>query len=61
MPLELRERISADLHAIGADGDLADRFNAIGIRVRITSPAELQNIVANERAALARHTAAAPQ
>ena len=61
MPASLRERISTDLQAIAADEDLAGRFSAIGMRVRVTSPAEVQNIVANERAALARHTEAAPQ
>jgi tripartite-type tricarboxylate transporter receptor subunit TctC len=61
MPASLRERISTDLQAIAADEDLAARFSAIGMRVRVTSPAEVQNIVANERAALARHNEAAPQ
>jgi tripartite-type tricarboxylate transporter receptor subunit TctC len=61
MSVELRERISADLHAIGVDQDFAGRFNAIGMRVRVTSPAELQKIVADERAALARYTQAAQQ
>ncbi|MBR0703797.1 tripartite tricarboxylate transporter substrate binding protein [Bradyrhizobium diazoefficiens] len=61
MSVELRERIGADLHAIGADADLAGRFSAIGMRVRVTSPAELQKIVMNERAALARYTQAAPR
>jgi len=58
MPAALRERISADLRAIGAEEDLASRFDAIGMRVRVTSPAELQKIVADERAALARYTQA---
>jgi hypothetical protein len=31
------------------------------MRVRVTSPAELQKIVADERAALARYTQAAQQ
>jgi tripartite-type tricarboxylate transporter receptor subunit TctC len=61
MPASLRERISADLRAIGAEGDLASRFDPIGMRMRVTSPAELQKIVADERAALARHTQAAPK
>jgi tripartite-type tricarboxylate transporter receptor subunit TctC len=61
MSAELRERIGADLHAIGADADLAGRFNAIGMRVRVTSPAELQKIVMDERAALVRYTQAAPR
>ena len=61
MPASLRERISADLRAIGAEGDLASRFDPIGMRMRVTSPAELQKIVADERAALARYTLAAPK
>ena len=61
MPASLRERISADLRAIGAEGDLASRFDPIGMRMRVTSPAELQKIVADERAALARYTQAAPK
>jgi tripartite-type tricarboxylate transporter receptor subunit TctC len=61
MSSELRERISADLRVIGADQDLAARFNAMGMRVRVTSPAELQKIVADERAALARLTQPSPQ
>ena len=35
-------------------------FKTIGMRVRVTSPAELQKIVTDERAALARHTQATP-
>lgn len=55
MSLELRERISADVQAVATDGDLADRFNAMGMRVRVTSPAELEKLVTNERAALPQH------
>lgn len=58
---ELRERIAADLDEIGADANLMGRFNAIGMRVRVTSPSELQKIVTDERAALVRYTQAAPQ
>src|SRR3954471_20299850 len=61
MSLELRERISADLRAIGADEDLPARFSAMGMRVRVSSPAELQKIVADERTALARLTQTSPQ
>jgi tripartite-type tricarboxylate transporter receptor subunit TctC len=61
MSAELRERISADLRVIGTEDDLATRFDSIGMRVRVTSPAELQRIVADERAALARYTKAAAQ
>jgi tripartite-type tricarboxylate transporter receptor subunit TctC len=56
MSAGLRERISADLQVVGADEDLVTRFNPIGMRVRVTSPAALQKIVADERAALARLT-----
>jgi tripartite-type tricarboxylate transporter receptor subunit TctC len=59
--LELRERISADVQAIAKDGDLADRFNAMGMAVRATSPAELQQLVTNERAALPNHNDAPPR
>ena len=58
---ELRERISADLRAVGADEELPARFSAMGMGVRVTSPAELQTIVADERAALARLTQRSPQ
>jgi tripartite-type tricarboxylate transporter receptor subunit TctC len=61
MPASLRERISTDLQAVGADEDLVTRFNPIGMRVRVTSPAGLEKIVADERAALARLTQAAPR
>jgi tripartite-type tricarboxylate transporter receptor subunit TctC len=61
MSAELRERISADLQAIATDGDLADRFDAMGMRVRVSSPAELQQLVTSERAALPRNTEPAPR
>ena len=54
MPAALRDRISADVRAIGAEEGLSKRFNAIGMQVRVTTPAELEGIVADERAALAR-------
>jgi tripartite-type tricarboxylate transporter receptor subunit TctC len=60
MSPDLRERISADLQAIGADEELERRFNAIGMRMRVTSPTELQTIVAKERAAIVRLTQATP-
>jgi tripartite-type tricarboxylate transporter receptor subunit TctC len=61
MSAELRKRIGADLHAIDADRDLAARFNAIGMRLHVTTAAELQKIVTDERAALARYTQAVPR
>jgi hypothetical protein len=59
MPADLRERISADLRAVGLEADLANRFDSIGMRMRVTSSAELEKIVANERAALARNAESA--
>jgi tripartite-type tricarboxylate transporter receptor subunit TctC len=54
----LRDRISADVRAVGADSDLAGKFTAMGMTVRVTTPVELESIIANERAALKRMTAA---
>ena len=48
MPADLRERISADLRAVGAEEDFASSFHPIGMRLRLTSPAELEKIVAPE-------------
>jgi len=59
MPAALRDRISADLQAVSADEDLATRFEPIGMRVHVTSPAELERLLADERATLARLTASA--
>jgi tripartite-type tricarboxylate transporter receptor subunit TctC len=61
MSARLRERISADLQAIATDEDLATRFNPMGMRVRVTSPAELEKLVADERIALARLNQSAPR
>ena len=47
--------------AVGADEDLVTRFDPIGMRVRTTSPAGLEKIVADERAVLARLTQAPPR
>lgn len=60
MPAALRDRISADLREIGAEEGLSKKFNAIGMKVRVTSPAELEGIVVDERAALARMTGTSP-
>ena len=54
MRAEIRDRISADIRAIGADDALARKFEPMGMKVRVTTPAELDKIVADERAALAR-------
>lgn len=54
MPGEILERISSDLRLIGTDQELVARFKAMGMKPRVTTPAELKQIVATERAALAR-------
>lgn len=59
MSAATRDRISADVRAIGAEDDLSRRFHAMGMKVRVSTPAELESIVAHERAALARITGAA--
>jgi len=56
MPATLRDRISVDVRAIGADVELSERFNAIGMKLRVTTPAELEGIVSDERARLAQLT-----
>jgi tripartite-type tricarboxylate transporter receptor subunit TctC len=60
MSAALRDRISADVREIGAEEGLSKRFNAIGMTVRVTTPPELQGIVADERAALARIAGTSP-
>jgi tripartite-type tricarboxylate transporter receptor subunit TctC len=54
MRQELRDRISGDIRAVGADEELARKFSAIGMKVHATEPGELERMVADERAALAR-------
>ena len=56
MSAETRERISDDVRAVGADDSLAKRFAAMGMKVRVTTPAELEKIVADERDTLVRLT-----
>jgi len=53
MSAPLRARVRADLQAVGAEDDLANRFKEIGMRMRVTSPEGLEKIVADERATLA--------
>jgi tripartite-type tricarboxylate transporter receptor subunit TctC len=54
MATDLRDRISADVRAIGADPAIAARFAGMGMIVRTNTPAELQKIVEEERSKLAR-------
>lgn len=59
MPAEILERISSDLRATGADEELKTKFKAMGMKLRVTTPAELRQIVGTERAALAKLAPAA--
>jgi tripartite-type tricarboxylate transporter receptor subunit TctC len=54
MPADVRNRISADVRAVGAEESLKARFQAMGMKAHVTTPVELDRIVADERAALAR-------
>ncbi len=54
MATDLRDRISADLRAIGADPAIGARFAGMGMIVRTNTPAELQKIVEEERSKRAR-------
>lgn len=57
VPDQLRARISADIRAAAQDERLAQRFSAISMKVRASTPEELERIVADERATLKRITA----
>jgi tripartite-type tricarboxylate transporter receptor subunit TctC len=54
MTTELRDRISADVRAIGADPAIAARFAGMGMIIRTNTPAELQQIVKQERSKIER-------
>lgn len=53
MPAKLRERISADVRAVGTDPAVMSRLGAVGLVARTNTPAELSAIVERERAAVA--------
>ncbi len=57
MASAVQEKISEDVRAVGAHSELTEKFNAVGMKVRVTTPSELATIVADERAALRRMTA----
>ena len=54
MPEGIRDRISADIRAVSISEDLDQKFEAIAMKVRATTPAELEKMVARERATLNR-------
>jgi tripartite-type tricarboxylate transporter receptor subunit TctC len=53
MTAQLRDRISADIRAVGADAAIASRLADAGLIVRTNTPAELSEIVERERAQVA--------
>jgi tripartite-type tricarboxylate transporter receptor subunit TctC len=60
MSAELRERISADGRAVGADPAVAARLAAVGLIIRTNTPADLSAIVERERNAVATVARNAP-
>jgi tripartite-type tricarboxylate transporter receptor subunit TctC len=50
MPASLRDRISTDIRAAGADPAIARRLAEIGLILRTNTPADLNEIVERERA-----------
>jgi tripartite-type tricarboxylate transporter receptor subunit TctC len=54
MPAALRDRISTDIRAAGADLAMATKLAEIGLLVRTNTPSELTEIVERERAQVAQ-------
>jgi tripartite-type tricarboxylate transporter receptor subunit TctC len=50
---ELRERIAADVRAVGADPALADKLAVLGQAMRTGTPAEFAALIADQRAKIA--------
>jgi len=50
---ELRDRIAADVRAVGADPALADKLAVLGQAMRTGTPAELAAMIAEQRARIA--------
>jgi tripartite-type tricarboxylate transporter receptor subunit TctC len=53
MPADLRERIAADIRAVGVDPALAATLTAAGVAVRTSTPAEFAAAIEDERAKVA--------
>ena len=53
MPINLRERLAADIRAVGTDPALAEKLTAAGIAVRTSTPAEFAGAIEEERAKVA--------
>jgi tripartite-type tricarboxylate transporter receptor subunit TctC len=49
---DLRDRISADIRAAGADPALRSRLSEVGLVLRTNTPAELAGVVEKERRTL---------
>jgi tripartite-type tricarboxylate transporter receptor subunit TctC len=61
MTRAVQDKISEDIRAVGSNPELGEKFNAVGMKVRVTTPNELATIVADERAALSRMTGKSSQ
>ena len=57
MPGNIREHISTDIRTVSADDALRAKFRDMGMKLRVTTPSELAQMVADERAALSRLSA----
>jgi tripartite-type tricarboxylate transporter receptor subunit TctC len=53
MPAALRERIAADIRAVGQDPDVAAKLASAGVGVRTSTPAEFAAAIEDERAKVA--------
>lgn len=53
MPTELRERIAADVRAVGGDPELAKRLDAIGQAVRVGTTADFVAMIDEQRTKIA--------
>ena len=60
-PRNVRDRINTDVRAVGHQEELKNRFQTMGMKARVTSAAELERIVADERNNLARLSRMMPQ
>jgi len=53
IPEELREKIAADVMAVTADGEIADRLKATGQVINVGGPKEFADAIATQRAKIA--------
>jgi tripartite-type tricarboxylate transporter receptor subunit TctC len=53
MPIDLREKIAADVRAVGADRAISERIESMGSVVRVGTPAEFASAIEAQRAKIA--------